>query len=76
MYTLMKSEKSNFGYGVKRPPGYKQMVVGKFALLSDAMAACKNANQQFEDMHYIMNEFGKEYYDGKWKEYYDGKWVD
>jgi hypothetical protein len=67
MYTLMKCKRSKAG----RPaPGatsaYVQVEVAQYADFDDAITARDTANVSLASRHYVMNESGREYYDGTW----------
>jgi hypothetical protein len=67
MYTLMKCKRSKAG----RPaPGassaYVQVEVAQYADFDDAITARDTANISLAARHYVMNDSGREYYDGTW----------
>jgi hypothetical protein len=67
MYTLMKCRRSKAG----RPaPGassaYVQVEVAQYADFDDAITARDTANISLAARHYVMNDSGREYYDGTW----------
>jgi hypothetical protein len=67
MYRLMKSEMRTSGQVVsKYISPYLQIQIGKFPKISDAVTACGVANTQAGSRHYILNELGREYYEGTW----------
>jgi len=66
MYTLMKSEQRKLKGGARELQRYEQKKVAQYADFDDAVTACDEANRERADWHYVMNELGKEFYDGSW----------
>jgi hypothetical protein len=66
MYTLMKSEKMEYQSGATGSRAYEQVEVGQYVHFLDAVAACDKANREHADWHYLMNDSGKELYNGSW----------
>ncbi len=67
MYTLMKSERTKHR---RAAPGsscaYDQIEVARFADLGEAIKARDAANLALKPRHYVINESGREYYNGTW----------
>lgn len=67
MYTLVKSERTKVGRFV---PGsscaYDQIKVAEYANLDEAVTARDEANLALKSRHYLMNDSGREYYNGIW----------
>jgi len=66
MFTLMKSEKMDYQSSATRSRAYEQKEVGQYVHFLDAVAACDEANREHADWHYVMNDSGKEFYNGSW----------
>jgi hypothetical protein len=67
MYRLMKSEKitlSNQDSG--SVSFYRQIQVSKFQELNDALLSCEAVSDSEGTRYFILNEKGKEYYEGTW----------
>jgi hypothetical protein len=45
---------------------YEQKKVRRYADFAVALEACDKANQEHPDWHYVMNDSGKEFYNGSW----------
>jgi len=67
MYRLMKSEQHilNPMHG-EAMCSYSQIQLEQFPLLSAALAACQAANDKADVRHYVLDQAGKEYYQGIW----------
>jgi hypothetical protein len=67
MYTLMKSERAKLGRPV---PGsayaYDQVEVAQYADFHEAIKARDAANLALKSRHYVINDSGREYYNGTW----------
>jgi len=67
MYRLMKSEKCALDQvGSGSMLLYRQIQLNQFHRFSAALTACEDANGKGGAHHYIINESGKEYYEGIW----------
>jgi hypothetical protein len=67
MYQLIKSERIPFHEAVsKTVPLYRQVQLNQFQKLEAALTACELYNDKPGLRHYVINESGKEYYDGTW----------
>lgn len=67
MYRLMKSEKFHLHSVVSGTlSSYRQVQVHQFQQFGAALTACEVYNDKSELRHYILNELGKEYYNGAW----------
>lgn len=67
MYRLMKSEKFTLSHLDSGSVSfYRQIQASKFQKLSDALAICKTASDNAGNRYFILNELGKEYYEGTW----------
>lgn len=47
---------------------YRQVQLHQFMQLEAALTACQMFNDKQGSRHYVINESGKEYYDGIWIE--------
>ena len=69
VYRLMKSEKYSFDNVVEGSmSSYHQTELERFPQFSAALAACKQANDKAGGRHYVLNDLGKEYFQGVWIE--------
>lgn len=67
MYRLMKSEKVTLSHLDSRSVSYyRQIQVSKFQKLSDALLSCETVSDNAGTRYFILNEKGKEYYEGTW----------
>jgi hypothetical protein len=67
MYRLMKSEKITVSHLDSGSVSiYRQIQVSKFQKLSDALVTCNTASDNAGTRYFILNELGKEYYEGAW----------
>jgi len=66
MYTLMKSEQTKLESSATGSRAYEQKKVGQYADFDVALEACDQANRAHTDRHYVMNDSGKEFYNGSW----------
>jgi len=67
MYQLIKSEIIPFHHAVsKAVPIYRQVQLHQFQQLEAALTACEIYNDKSGPRHYVINESGKEYYEGIW----------
>ena len=66
MYLLMKSQKFTLDHLVSGlMSSYRQTEIGHFQKFRAALGACEVANKDGA-RYYVLNESGKEYYDGTW----------
>ncbi|MCK5190493.1 MAG: hypothetical protein KAR12_10625 [Methylococcales bacterium] len=69
MYTLIKSEIIPLHHAVSENVlSYRQVQLHQFMQLEAALTACQMFNDKQGSRHYVINESGKEYYDGIWIE--------
>ena len=67
MYRLMKSERfTRYPLVAGSTSTYRQIELNHFPQLGAALAACEVANHQGRIRHYVLNDSGKEYYEGTW----------
>lgn len=67
MYRLMKCERTaNDLLASSARSFYLQIQVSKFHKFSDALAACRRANERIGSRHYVLNQSGKEYHKSAW----------
>ncbi len=67
MYRLMMSEKLNFGHvGSGSMSLYHQIQIEQFQGFGAALTACETANNNSGLHYYLLNDSGKEYYEGSW----------
>ena len=66
MYTLMKSQPNTLDDAARRCSAHMQKEVAWFVAFDEAVAACEMRNREGSSRHYVMNESGKEYYEGVW----------
>jgi len=67
MYQLIKSEIIPFHHAAsKTVPLYRQVQLHQFKKMEAALTACEFYNDKSGSRHYVINESGKEYYEGIW----------
>jgi len=67
MYRLMKSEKLNLAHVIHGTmSSYQQIQTEQFQGFGAALIACETANNKVGLRYYILNDSGKEYYEGSW----------
>jgi hypothetical protein len=63
----MKSEKITLDHVISgQMSSYRHMEIRHFHQFRAALGACEVANNEGRSRYYILNESGKEYYDGTW----------
>jgi len=56
-----------FHHGVSETvPSYRQVQLHQFVQVEAALTACNMFNDKSDHRHYVINESGKEYYQGIW----------
>lgn len=67
MYRLMKSEKFILNHILSGSLSlYRQIQVNQFPQFSKAVDACNEANRGGESRFYVLNDNGKELFEGSW----------
>lgn len=67
MFSLIKSELIPFHNATSEAvPSYRQVQLHQFQKLEAALTACEFYNDKSDQRHYVINETGKEYYEGIW----------
>ena len=67
MYRLMKTERSILDQmNAEAMLPYMHIQLAQFPQLGAALAACQAANDKAGSRHYVLDEVGKEYYQGTW----------
>jgi hypothetical protein len=66
MYTLMRPEQTKLESRAPGSRAYEQHKVGQYADFDVALDACDQANREHTSRYYLMNDSGKEFYNGSW----------